>query len=219
MSISSMKSAVLFSGGKDSTLAVFFSLFQGWDTQLVCVQSQEDSYMFHHPNTEWCKEQAEAMNLPISYVKTRNKSELTDLKKHLKKLKIDCIVTGAIASEYQKQRIDKMAFELGIRSFSPLWRKNEKTLCEMLQYFEVYIVAAAAEGFDAKFLSKRFDANMLEKLKKLNIHPFLEGGEGETFVSDAPFFSNKLKIEEWDFLLGKTSSTAKIAGLSKIPKY
>ncbi len=158
------------------------------------------------------------MNLPISYVKTRNSQELTDLKKHLKKLKIDCIITGAVASEYQKQRIDKMAFELGIRSFSPIWRKGENTLAEMMRYFEIYVVAVAAEGFGAEFLSKRFDADMLEKLKKLNIHPFLEGGEGETFVSDAPFFSNKLKIEEWDFLLGNTSSTAKIAGLSKIPK-
>ncbi|OIO20900.1 hypothetical protein AUJ17_04275 [Candidatus Micrarchaeota archaeon CG1_02_47_40] len=213
-----MKSAVLFSGGKDSTLAVFFSIFQGWETSLVCVQSQEDSYMFHHPNTEWCKEQAEVMNLPISYVKTRNKTELADLKAHLKKLKIDCIITGAVASEYQKQRIDLLAHELGIRSFSPIWRKNEKVLEEMMRYFEIYMVAVAAEGIDAKFLSKRFDADMLEKLKKLKIHPFLEGGEGETFVSDAPFFSHRLKIGGWDFLLGNTSSTAKIAGLSKIPK-
>ncbi|MBN2478495.1 TIGR00289 family protein, partial [Candidatus Micrarchaeota archaeon] len=41
-----MKVAVLFSGGKDSLYAVFWALFQGWDVELVSVESEEYSYMF-----------------------------------------------------------------------------------------------------------------------------------------------------------------------------
>jgi diphthamide synthase (EF-2-diphthine--ammonia ligase) len=37
----------------------------------------------------------------------------------------------------------------------------------------------------------------LVEAKKPNVHPFLEGGEGETFVANAPFFSKKVEIREW----------------------
>ncbi len=213
-----MKSAVLFSGGKDSTMAAFFSIFQGWDTELVCIKSEEDSYMFHHPNTEFCKYQAESMGLPIHYVQTNNNKELSDLKRELKKLKVDCVVSGAVASEYQKQRIDQIAEELSIRSFSPLWHKNTEILKEILEYLETYIVHIAAEGMDKKFLGKRFDSGMVDYFQKLKIHPFLEGGEGETFVADAPFFKERLQIKKWEYLMGKSSSTAKIAEIKRAKK-
>ena len=40
----------------------------------------------------------------------------------------------------------------------------------------------------------------LQRLMEANvpgIHPFLEGGEGETFVADAPFFKKKIMIKKW----------------------
>ena len=38
--------------------------------------------------------------------------------------KIDCVVTGAIASEYQNSRIERICSELGLRSIAPLWRRE-----------------------------------------------------------------------------------------------
>ena len=40
----------------------------------------------------------------------------------------------------------------------------------------------------------------------------LEGGEGETFVTDAPFFKKRIVIEEWD------KSWDGIRGVAKIKK-
>ncbi len=41
------------------------------------------------------------------------------MKAVLEGLKIDGVVVGALASEYQKQRVDRVAKELGIESFAP----------------------------------------------------------------------------------------------------
>jgi ABC transporter with metal-binding/Fe-S-binding domain ATP-binding protein len=193
-----MKVAVLFSGGKDSAFAAFCALFSGWDVSLLTMVSGEDSMMFHRPNVEWCKLQAEAMGLPLEYVKTGNERELEDMKKALAKMHVDGVVAGAIESEYQKQRIDQIADELGIRSFAPIWRKKEALASEVAEYFDARVAAVAAEGLGEDFLWRKFDAACMADMKKRSpsAHFFFEGGEGETFVCDAPFFSKKVVVKK-----------------------
>lgn len=197
-----MKVACLFSGGKDSTYAAFWSIFSGWEVILVCVKSEEYSMMFHHPNLDKTKLQAEPMGLDIHYVETNKEKELEDLKKKLEELKVDGIVTGALASEYQKQRIEKIGEELEIPTYSPLWHKEKILLEEINEYFETYLVAVSAEGLGKEHLGMNF-----KKIGKIKgIHEMLEGGEGETFVANAPFFKNKIKIKgfkkKWDGVRG-----------------
>lgn len=207
-----MRVVCLFSGGKDSVFAAFYALFQGWEVSLLTIMSEKDSFMFHHPNVEICKEQAKCMGLPIKMVRTTKERELLDLKKALSKMDIDGVVTGGIESEYQKQRIDGIAHELGIKSFSPLWRKGNVLLSEVVDNFEVYIAAVSAEGLDSSLLGARFDRKFLEKMEKLptQLNMFFEGGEGETFVADAPFFSKRISILKWNKKWEKTSGVAKI---------
>ncbi len=186
------KVACLFSGGKDSVFAVFWALYNGWDPVLVTVFPEPYSMMFHHPNAEYTKLQAEAMGLEQITLKAGKDEELDKLKEVLAGMSIKGIITGAIASEYQKQRIDKIGHELGIPTHSPLWHK-EKVLAEELKHFEIYITAVSAEGLGPELLGKNFQ----ELGERKNIHPLLEGGEGETFVADAPFFKKRIEIIEW----------------------
>jgi diphthine-ammonia ligase len=186
------KVACLFSGGKDSVFAAFWALYNGWDPVLVTVFPEPYSMMFHHPNAEWTKLQAEAMGLEQITFKTGKDGELDKLKEVLSGMDIQGIITGAIASEYQKQRIDKIGHELGVPTYSPLWHK-EKVLAEELKHFEIYITAVSAEGLGPELLGKNFN----ELGERKNIHPLLEGGEGETFVADAPFFKKRIEILEW----------------------
>ncbi len=186
------KVACLFSGGKDSVFAAFWAMYNGWDPVLVTVFPEPYSMMFHHPNAEYTKLQAEAMGLEHVTFKTGKEGELDKLKEALAELDIKGIITGAIASEYQKQRIDKIGHELGIPTYSPLWHK-EKVLAEELKNFEIYITAVSAEGLGSDLLGKNFN----ELGERKNIHPLLEGGEGETFVADAPFFKKRIEINEW----------------------
>lgn len=191
-----MRVAVLFSGGKDSCYATGWALDQGMDPVLVTVNPQEYSMMFHHPNVDATKMQAETMGLEQVFVQATDEDYHIKLRETIGKLDVEGIVTGAIASTYQKSRIEKLASELGIRAFSPMWHRENELLPEILEKFEVYVTAVSAQGLGPELLG--------EPLKKLvekdvsGIHPMLEGGEGETFVCNAPFFKKRIIIEEWE---------------------
>lgn len=210
-----MQVACLFSGGKDSCFSVFSALESAWSPILVTIKPAEYSMMFHHPNIEWTKLQAEAMGLPQIFVKPKEgQEELDALENALRNLNIDGIFTGAIDSDYQKQRIDAIGENLGIPTYSPLWRKKEPMYSEVLQYFETYIIAVSAEGLGPELLGTKF-----QMVQKKGIHPFLEGGEGETFVTDAPFFQKRIVIDKWEKEWDGVRGVAKILSAHLAPKY
>ena len=201
-----MKVASLFSGGKDSAYALYLALSSGWDVEyLVSVFPwSQDSWMFHYPGIELTKLQAKRIGIKHKILKTPGdkNQEVEDLKKFLRKLEIDGIVSGAVASEYQKQRLDFICEDLGIRSFSPLWYKNPETLLkEMIENeFKLMIMSVAAAGFNVGWLGRKIDERCIHDLrilnKKFGVHMSGEGGEFESIVLDCPLFSKPIKIKK-----------------------
>jgi len=209
-----MRVAVLFSGGKDSTFATHVALQQGWDVRylVTLLPKRSDSYMFHHPCTELTKLQAEAMGIRHVAKETagEKEKELDDLTAALKSVagEIDAVVSGAVASRYQKDRIEAVCKELGLRSIAPLWGKDQLTLLkdEIGAGLEIVMTAVAAEGLDAKWLGRKIDNNAANELallnKKFGINISGEGGEYESLVVDAPMFKKKIELggieKVWD---------------------
>ena len=203
-----MRIACLFSGGKDSTYAVFWALSQGFEPVLLTVSPEPYSMMFHHPNIDATKLQAEAMGIKQEIIEVSEKNWEEKVTKALKKMKAEGIAAGAIASEFQRRRFEKIAESLGIPSYAPLWHKGKETLDEMLEFMDVMIVAVAAEGLGKEWLGKPLKELVENKPK--HVDAFLEGGEGETFVVDAPFFNKKITIEESDIEWDGVRGVAKI---------
>lgn len=204
-----MKVAALFSGGKDSTFAVWFALQQGWEVPVLItlLPAHPASYMFHHPNVEWTKLQAKSMGIQQLIRKTsgEKEKELDDLRAALltakQRFKLDGVICGALASEYQKERVDFICEELSLRSFAPLWHKDQQALMrEIAENFEVIITSVSAEGFDESWLGRRIGKKCLSDLERLHkrygISISGEGGEYETFVLNAPFFKRRIRIEK-----------------------
>ncbi len=193
-----MRVAVLFSGGKDSVFATFWALMHGFEPVLVTVRPPEYSMMFHHPNIDATKKQAEALGIEQIFVETTEEDWREKLIEAFRSLKAEGIATGAVASEYQRRRIDSIGEELGIPTYAPLWHKDQGSplMDEMLAYFEIYVTAVSAQGLGPEFLGEPL-RKLIEAEKPL-IHPFLEGGEGETFVADATFFRKRLAVESWE---------------------
>jgi len=206
-----MRVAVLFSGGKDSTLATWWALSQGLEVAclLTMLPERADSFMFHHPNVRWCGLQAKSMGLKWAKEKTsgskeKEAEELGRVLARLKRtMKIGGVVSGALASEYQKEKIDFISEKLGLKSLSPLWhKKSEAILRELVDAgWEIYVSAVAAEGLGKEWLGRRLDGQAISELVELSrrwgIHIGFEGGEGETFVSFAPgLFRERIKVEK-----------------------
>jgi len=224
-----MKVAALWSGGKDSSYATYLAMKHGHKIKYLITMfpEREDSWMFHYPCIELTMLQAEAMGVKQITQKTKGEKEkeLEDLKKVLGKIKdIDGIVSGAIASNYQKSRIDSICKELGLKNIAPLWGENpEKLLKEEIRLgFEIIITGVFAEGFDKNWLGRRIDEKCVENLKKLNkkglIHLSGEGGCYESLVLDCPLFIKKLQIEESKIFWERLSGYLKVNKAKLVPK-
>lgn len=195
--------ATLFSGGKDSTLALHKMDAMGKKTDLLITMISENdfSYMFHKPNVMWTKLQAESLGIRQVFYKTKGvkEEELADLEKTFTENKVTELITGAVASSYQKERIEAICKRLGIICHSPLWNIAPlEELNELSMLYEVIITQVAAEGFDESMLGSKIDGNLTDKLiqlnKKYRINMLFEGGEAESFVLDAPMFSKRIEI-------------------------
>ena len=124
------------------------------------------------------------------------------MKKILSELDVDGVISGAIASEYQRTRIEKICYELGIKSFTPLWHKNQELILrnEVDAGFKIMIVGVFARGFNESWLGTTIDESCIDELvklqKKYGINIAGEGGEFETLVLDCPLFKKKLILDE-----------------------
>jgi len=205
-----LRLGALFSGGKDSAYAAYVMKRQNYELScLITIKSTNpDSYMFHTPNIELTKLQAEAMEIPLLQRITEGieGEELTDLKLAIDEAKekfgIQGIVTGALFSTYQRNRIEKICDELGLKVFSPLWHINQETeMREILnQGFEFIITKIAADGLDKSWLGRPVTQKDIDNLAKLNkkngINIAFEGGEAETMMIDGPIFRKRIEVEK-----------------------
>ncbi len=196
--------ACLFSGGKDSTLALHkaYELGAKPDILITFRSANPESYMFHYPNVEFTKLQAEALGIKQVIVDTKGvkEEELKDLEKALIDNKVSAIITGATYSRYQADRINNIAQKLGIEHIAPLWHIDPfEELNEIARKFNAIITSVSAEGLSTDLLGKRIDENLINELKKAHekyhINMLFEGGEAESFVLDAPLFKKRIKIK------------------------
>jgi len=204
-----MRVGVLFSGGKDSSLAFLKAMRK---EEVVClislISENPESFMFHTPNVDLTEMQAEAIGLPIIIKRTkgRKEEELEDLKDAVldavRKYAIEGVVTGAVASVYQASRVQRICNDLKLKCFNPLWLKDQVEILEdvVKEGLEVIISGVFAYPFDESWLGRKIDKDVIETLKefkeKYEINPAGEGGEIETTVLDAPFFRKRIVVEE-----------------------
>lgn len=204
-----MKVAVLLSGGKDSLYALWVSIHQGYEISclITLIPESVESWIFHYPASHLTHLQAEALGIPLLTRRTGDSVDrgLRDLRrilrKAVKRFKVGSVVSGVVASDYQRTMVDMVCEELGLKSFKPLWGKcGELILDEVLEAgFKVIIVSVAAEGLSERWLGKALNPETVKELKRLaskyRFNPSGEGGEYETLVLDAPIFERRLRIK------------------------
>lgn len=197
----------MFSGGKDSTYT--FSIArrsESVDCLVTLIPEKEDSYMFHYPNIRWTSMQAQALATPqiIYYTKGEKETEVMDLleaiKLAIKEYDVKKVYAGAIASNYQRERVIYVCKKLSLKCVTPLWGIDQREYMRILvkEKFRAIITSVSALGLDESFLGKEITKEVAEDIilrsEKYGFNPALEGGEGETFVIDCPTFIKKIRI-------------------------
>jgi diphthine-ammonia ligase len=212
----------LFSGGKDSSWALYRALQQDKPVErLVTVHPEGDSFMYHVPATELASLAAESIGIPLVDVHPedfedeasanedsgeRGDRELEPLEDALIDLSeelggIGGVTAGAVESSYQTTRIEGMCDRLDAELFAPLWQEDPRELAEAMldAGFEITIIRVAAYGLDESWLGRTLDAEALAELEDLNekygVHILGEGGEFETLVTDAPHMDRPIELE------------------------
>ncbi|MBT3757556.1 MAG: diphthine--ammonia ligase [Euryarchaeota archaeon] len=202
-----MRTAVLASGGKDSTYASWWALMQGWSIEaMVTIQIVgNDSMMFQLQNTTIAGLQAKSIGVPWISINSEGieEAEIEDLENAIisSNLQIDALVVGALRSDYQKTRIERMCQRLGIISYCPLWHHDSlEHMNSLIDHgFDVRIVSVSADGLDDSWLGAKLTGenlpilNQLAKKHRFNLDG--EGGEFETIVLDAPHMNQRIICE------------------------
>jgi len=200
----------LISSGKDSWFAAYTMHKQNYDIACIITMksANKDSYMFHTPNVNLVELQAKAAGIPLVMQETtgEKEDELEDLKEAMRvakeKYKIEGIVSGALYSNYQRERIEKVADAVGLKIFAPLWHiDQEYEMRELLrQGFQIILSSVAAEGFDTSWLGRVLTENDVDKLvvlqNKYGLNIAFEGGEAESLVLDCPLFKKRIVLKE-----------------------
>ena len=224
----------LFSGGKDSSWALYRALEAGLPvSHLLTVHPSEDSYMYHVPETRLTSLAAETVGIDHVEVEAEDLGapdatdasaqgdrEVAPLERALRRLGRDHdiagVTAGAIESEYQTSRIEALCDRLGLELFAPLYGEVPEELGRAMvdAGFEIRILAVAAGGLDESWLWRRLDHEALDELldlqERYGVHPLGEGGEFETLVVAGPHMDGRLAVEyetAWDGGRGRVRVT------------
>ncbi|MCD6301298.1 MAG: diphthine--ammonia ligase [Staphylothermus sp.] len=221
-----MKVGVLFTGGKDSTYALHIAYLQGFDVEVLLsiIPHYEYSMLYQRPVFDLLKLQAQSMKIPLLSIGLRERgNELHALYKLLldakKFFNIKGVFSGALLSDYQRMRYSIVAEKLGLKTYNPLWRIDQKRyMLELVENgIEFIILSINTYGIPLSFLGKKIELKdiyeLLDRSKKYGFNPAFEGGECETFVVNAPLFKKEI------FVKGKPVRVSQFEGYLKIEKY
>ena len=220
----------LYSGGKDSNYALHWAALHGFHA--CCLGTVRprgwESSLFHYPAVELTKLQAKALGLPLIEV---SEEEAGGEEEALLLLMQRCrsrgawgIVSGALLSDYQRLRFAAAAEEAGLRSFTPLWRKNQEAYMRSLvrEGFRVMVVSVQAYGLPGWLAGRILDEGLIEEIirraRLYGFNPAFEGGEAETLVLDAPLFRQRLEVEGAARRLGPDHYVYEIRSARLVPK-
>lgn len=198
-----MDVAVLYSGGKDSNLAVEYCLKRKWDIKyLLSVKpTRTDCYLFHYATVEHTKKQAEALRLKHIYAECNvadPRLEANIVRSVVEKNPVDAVVLGGTGLQVtQIESIQKALRDLKVEAFASHAGEDHEILFKKMidNGYEIMITQIASDGLK-NWLGKIITKDNFNELRKDSIeygfHVGFEGGYADSFVLNSPLFKERL---------------------------
>mgnify|MGYP002557199944 CR=1 FL=1 len=193
------KFAVMYSGGKDSALALSLTINQGELCSLLhCVDENSCRSLFHNQSLDIICEHAKRLNVPIYYLDNKWWIKWDRVVSQYIKLKnqgVEAIVFGDLGSEDNIEIQYKICVASGLKPCFPLYRKKYDDLLDYIEKYNItsIITKLNDEKIPIEWLGEKYDKKSYEFLKKLEIDAFGENGEFHTTVVGADFLDGDIK--------------------------
>ncbi|MBI2545002.1 MAG: diphthine--ammonia ligase [Candidatus Aenigmarchaeota archaeon] len=227
-----MKVAVMYSGGKDSTMAVNYALENGWDVEtLISVKPKStESFLYQYATVEWTKLSSEALGIPALHVKSEKigaKDEADELEKVFKNLKVDAILMGGVGlQETQIRELKRVANKFGIELIVPYNDLTSEQLFEKTidSGFDIMLTDVASDGLTMNWLGKKLNKENSEEFKHMSkefgFDILGEGGYYNTFVVDGPIFKKKIEFTQTESVWDKSTGSGylEVKNAKLVPK-
>lgn len=189
----------LFSGGKDSALALSIALETGNAIALIHYLDEDtDESIFHKQKRAIIEAQAKALGIPVIY-QYRNWwarwNKLVKLYMDFKKRGVKYVVFGDLdANDNVKNQIT-LCRSAGLIPCLPLLKSPYDVLLNEIHERGIKCVISAIDSrlVDGSWLGKVFDRKAYEYFTEIGIDPFGENGEYHTTLVDADCFKHPLK--------------------------
>lgn len=194
-----------WSGGKDSCLAYYKAVKQGYKIKslLSFISRESKRGCFHGVVGDLIKMQADALGVPLTLEEVspdmqKYEEEFKNAVNKFKMHGIKSMVFGDIYLLDHQSWVDRVCNEIGIKPVEPLWNEStEDLLNEFIDLgFKTVIVSCKADVLGEEFIGKFIDKEIIKEFKKRNVCPCGENGEYHTLVVDGPIFKNRINILE-----------------------
>ncbi|MEW6101824.1 MAG: diphthine--ammonia ligase [Candidatus Omnitrophota bacterium] len=194
-----------WSGGKDSCLACYRAIKEGYDVKCLLnfISRESKRGCFHGIEGRLLNFQAGLIGIPLvqEEVSPDMQKYEEEFKAAVNKFKdkgINTMVFGDIYLLEHESWIERVCGELKITPVEPLWQEpTEKLIEEFVDSgFKAIIVSCKADVMGKEFLGRYVDRELTKELKKGGICPCGENGEFHTLVVDGPIFKKRIEILE-----------------------
>ncbi|MFP7202670.1 diphthine--ammonia ligase [Lysinibacillus halotolerans] len=196
-----------FSGGKDSTLALFKAMKAGEAVGLIVMMEEEGKRSRSHGMPpEIIRAQASSIGLPIYAAAaswTDYEKVFIGLLEKAKKQGAELLVTGDIDIPEHGCWHEKVTNDVGLKLGMPLWEMDHREVVEEfidLGFVSVVVTVNLSLGMREDDLGRTFTHEYVKELEARGIDPCGEGGEFHTTVIDGPIFKHPIPVRKCDVI-------------------
>ncbi len=208
---------VSWSGGKDSCLALFRAINQGYKpkTLFTMFSVENDVSSAHRLNEGIIKAQINALGLECIIGRAKFEDYEKVFVENLKEFKdkgINYGIFGDIDLKEHRAWEEKVCEKAQITAVLPLWQEDRKKLVKEFidSGFKAKIVVVNKTMMSSDFLGKDLSHKLLEEIEDAGADVCGENGEYHSVVYDGPLFKTPLKLNFYDEVKDIEGKWAKI---------
>jgi len=206
------KVIVAWSGGKDSTLALYEVLnAKSYEVLelLTTVTQDYDRISIHGVRRVLLEQQArslgfalEEMLIPKGASDEEYENEMLRILTRHSASGAFSVVFGDIFLEDVRKHREGILSKVGLKGIFPLWKRDTRQLARMFidLGFKAVITCVDSKSLGRDFVGREFDSQFLADLPP-NVDPCGENGEFHSFVYDGPIFSERVPFTKGEIVL------------------